>query len=107
VTRPRKVTPAERAAVVAEYQDGVRVEAIAVAHCVSRALVSKLRRAAGVCRPGPNGRAGSHIEAKRAAWHRRQELVRRRTWRMGPMRPNTEKARRKMHYAAGVLRTRN
>jgi transposase-like protein len=83
VTRPRKVTPAERAAIVAEYQDGVRVEAIAVAHCVSRALVSKLRRAAGVPARAEWTRAGSHIEAKRAAWHRRQELVRRRTWRMG------------------------
>jgi hypothetical protein len=47
---------------VAEYQDGVRVDGTAVSHCVSRTLVSKLRRAArppeATTRPsGPHGRA--------------------------------------------------
>jgi hypothetical protein len=75
MTRRRRLMPAERAAIVADYQDGVRVEAIAVAHCVSTALASKLRRAAGVPARTEWTRTESHIEAKRAAWRRRQELV--------------------------------
>jgi hypothetical protein len=83
MTRRRKLTPAERAAIVGDYRDGVRVEAIAVTHCISTALVSKLRRAAGVPARTEWTRTGSYIEAKQAAWHRRQELVRRRTRRIG------------------------
>jgi hypothetical protein len=36
MTRRRKLKPKERAAIVGDYQVGLNVEVIAVAHCVSR-----------------------------------------------------------------------
>jgi hypothetical protein len=104
MTRRRKLTPKERAAIVGDYQDGLKVEVIAVAHCVSRALVSQLRRAAGVPARTQWTRTVSHIEDKRAAWLRRQERVRSRMGRESHVRDDDARREANQESPAGGIK---